>query len=450
MLYKYEGEITDKVIAEFISMHIKDNKQRYKKLQDYYVGKNSILQRVMIQGNNINNKVSNNYAGYITDMATGYFLGRPVNYTDIGKNNFLSVIQDIYNYNDEQDENVELSKQASIKGKSFEVIYLDLNDLDENNLPKLRFNKVESENMFCVYDYGLSPEIYFAVRFYDISMNKKTVTKIEVYTKDEIIFYEKNGSKLTETQRTPHFFKIVPVIEFQNNEECIGDFEKVISQIDAYDKAESDSINNLDYFADSYLYLVGMKETDMSQIDEMKQKRVLLLDEKGEAGFLTKEDNSTETENIANRLKSDIHKFSLVPDLSDEHFVNNASGIAIAYKLLGLEQLAVKKERKFKRGLQRRLEIITNYLNFRGNNFDYRDIQIRFTRNIPVNDKENVEIVQMLKNLISTKTALSNLKMIDDVNAELENIAEEKEAYSDMLGRIDLSESDNIGDGNES
>ena len=225
MLYKYEGEITDKVIAEFISMHIKDNKQRYKKLQDYYVGKNSILQRVMIQGNNINNKVSNNYAGYITDMATGYFLGRPVNYTDIGKNNFLSVIQDIYNYNDEQDENVELSKQASIKGKSFEVIYLDLNDLDENNLPKLRFNKVESENMFCVYDYGLSPEIYFAVRFYDISMNKKTVTKIEVYTKDEIIFYEKNGSKLTETQRTPHFFKIVPVIEFQNNEECIGDFE---------------------------------------------------------------------------------------------------------------------------------------------------------------------------------------------------------------------------------
>lgn len=193
-----------------------------------------------------------------------------------------------------------------------------------------------------------------------------------------------------------------------------------------------------------------MKETDMSQIDEMKQKRVLLLDEKGEAGFLTKEDNSTETENIANRLKSDIHKFSLVPDLSDEHFVNNASGIAIAYKLLGLEQLAVKKERKFKRGLQRRLEIITNYLNFRGNNFDYRDIQIRFTRNIPVNDKENVEIVQMLKNLISTKTALSNLKMIDDVNAELENIAEEKEAYSDMLGRIDLSESDNIGDGNES
>ena len=451
-MYKYEGDITDKVILDFISTYEKDTKQRYKKLQDYYIGNNAIFTRTMIQGNDINNKIANNYAGYITDIATGYFLGKPVNYSDVGQNKLLDVIQDIYNYNDEQDENVDISKECSIKGRCFEIIYLDETDLDENNNPKLRFNKINAENIFCVYDYNISPEIYFAVRFYDMKIDKKNITKIEVYTKNEIVFYEKNGSTLTQTQRVEHFFKIVPIIEFINNEECLGDFEKVLSLIDSYDKAESDSINNLEYFANSYMYLVGMKQTDMDTINEMKQLRVLLLDEKGEAGFLTKEDNSVETQNIANRLKNDIHKFSLVPDMSDEHFSNNLSGIAMAYKLLGLEQLAVKKERKFKRALQRRLEIIVNYLNFRGSNYDYKDIQIKFNRNLPVDNKENVEIVQMLKGMISTKTALSNLKIIDDVNAELYNIEQEKEAYSNSLDEIDLDtvKDKSVGDSNES
>ena len=122
----------------------------------------------------------------------------------------------------------------------------------------------------------------------------------------------------------------------------------------------------------------------------------------------------------------------MVPDLSEEQFSNNASGIAMLYKLLGLEQLAVKKERKMKKALQRRLEIIVNYLNFRGSNYDYKEIKMQFVRNIPVNDKENVEIAQILQGMISQKTAISYLKMIDDVNAELENIKNEKDAYVDL------------------
>ena len=57
---------------------------------------------------------------------------------------------------------------------------------------------------------------------------------------------------------------------------------------------------------------------------------------------------------------------------------------------------------------------------------------MQFVRNIPVNDKENVEIAQILQGMISQKTAISYLKMIDDVNAELENIKKEKDAYVDL------------------
>lgn len=437
-----ELELTNDMIIEFVAQYEKDTKDKYKLMQDYYENKNEILKRTTIEGNDINNKLANNYAGYITDMATGYFIGRPVTYTTTKEDDLIDLIQDIYNYNDEQDENNEIAKQCSIKGRCYEVIYLDETDLDETGMPRLRFNKVNAENMVVIYDYNISPEMMFAIRFYDVMKNKKTIRKIELYSKTSIIFYEQEGKKLKEIETKQHFFGIVPVVEFINNEEIQGDFEKVRTLIDAYDKAESDSINNLEYFANCYMYLVGMKNTTMDEIKDMKQLRVLLLDEKGEAGFLTKQENSAETENVANRLKSDIHKFAMVPDLSDENFSNNSSGIAMLYKLLGLEQLAVKKERKTKKALQRRLEIICNYLNFKGNNYDYRQIQMKFMRNIPVNDKENVEIVQMLQGIISKKSSISYLKMVDDVNAELENIEKEKQSYSIDLDKVgDLDES---------
>lgn len=431
-MFRYEGEIDEKIILKFISKYEKENKDRYKKLMQYYKAENSILNRSSMSDSNINNKVSNNYAGYIVDMSVGYFIGNPVTY-DSTDNDLMSIFQNLYNYNDEQDENMDIAKQCSIKGRCFEIVYLDENDLDENNLPKLRFNKIMPENMFAVYDYNISGEMIFAVRFYEkTDVDDKVTKKIEVYTKDCIIYYTEVSGKLVQDNIIQHYFGIVPVIEYFNNEEAQGDFEKVITLIDSYDKTASDSMNNIEYFANCYLYLIGMSATEENDIEDMRKKRVLLLDEKGEAGFLQKQSNVEETSYLSKRLDEDIHKFALVPNLSDENFANNISGVAMKYKLLGLEQLAVKKERKFKRGLQRRIEIISNYLNFKGSNIDFRDIKITFSRNIPIDNKENVEIVEKLQKIVSKKTALSNLLIIDDVNAEIENLQQEQQDYVDL------------------
>ena len=61
-------------------------------------------------------------------------------------------------------------------------------------------------------------------------------------------------------------------------------------------------------------------------------------------------------------LSEDIHKFSMVPDLTDEQFAANASGVAMRYKLLGLEQLTGVKERYFREGLRCRVRLFAHYL----------------------------------------------------------------------------------------
>ena len=80
----------------------------------------------------------------------------------------------------------------------------------------------------------------------------------------------------------PHYFGLVPVVEYKNNEQCLGDYEQVISLIDAYDKLESDSLNDFEQFTDAYLILKGVA-ADEEELASMRQNRVLLMDEDSSA-----------------------------------------------------------------------------------------------------------------------------------------------------------------------
>ena len=114
--------------------------------------------------------------------------------------------------------------------------------------------------------------------------------------------------------------------------------------------------------------------------------------------------------------------------MSDENFSANASGVAMAYKHFGLDQVVVNKERRFKTGVYKRLELICNFLNTKlgTDKYDYREIKLNFTRNKPVNEKENAEIANILKGLVSDQTAISYLTMVEDVTDEMERIENEK------------------------
>ena len=132
-------------------------------------------------------------------------------------------------------------------------------------------------------------------------------------------------------------------------------------------------------------------------------------------------------ENMKNRLNADIHKFSFVPDMTDVNFASNASGVAIKYKLIGLEQIRSRKERFFKKAIQRRIELIFGVLSMLDNDFDFRDIELTFSDNIPANIKELSEIVKSLTGIVSQTKLLSLLPFINDPQKEMETINKENE-----------------------
>lgn len=429
MELKYRLAATTPLTVELISKYLekdKANNVRKKKLFDYYVGKQNILKRQKDVGKP-NHKVVNPYANYITDIMTGYFVGEPITYKSTDDEMF-EIISAIFNYNDEAAENAELAKDASVCGCAYELMYLDSDK-------QIRFKSISPIGAIPIYENTVEEDLLYFIRYYDEEdiLTGRITTIVEIYTRNEVITYKKDytAGGLSLVSNIPHSWKMVPVVDYYNNEEAIGDFEPVITEIDAYDTLESDSLNDMDYFADAYLGLYGMSGTTAEDVAALKEDRLLLLPTGGKAEWITKSPNDTYIENMKTRLDANIHKFSKCPAMTDTAFAANASGVAMKYKLMGLENATSKKERAFKKGLQRRLELICNMLAVMGTVYDYRAINIVFTRNIPANLLEMAQVVNQLGTLVSEETKMSLLPIeIDYQEEQLKKQKENEASYS--------------------
>nr|DAU97998.1 MAG TPA: PORTAL PROTEIN [Caudoviricetes sp.] len=426
-------ELSIEDIQKFIKKH-KAESIRYIKLQKYYEGKHDILDHTSRDGQP-NNKIVNPYPKYITDMLVGYFVGQPISYTSKEEDELLEDLQAIFDYSDEQEENLELAKICSIKGKAYELLYRDED-------ARIRFNEFGPDQMFVIYDMTISPSIKFAIRYYDVGEGNDKITYAEVYDKEVCTLYKGKDSDLSLDQVTPHTFKDVPVVEYVNNKEEQGDFEQVITLIDAYNKAQSNTLNDMDQFTDAYLILVNMAGTDSERIDELKRDRVMLLDDDGDAKWLIKEINDAWVENYKDRVRRDIHKFSYTPDMQDESFGNNLSGVSIRYKILAMEQIRSNKERKFKKGLQRRIELICNSLSLEKDIDLFTSINIKFANTLPQNIYELSQTIKNLSPYLSSETLLNQLPFVENAKEELEKKKAEDE---EITSSYDFTNIDNAG-----
>ena len=443
--------LTESLILDLIKKHSKE-KRRLSKLQKYYNNENTkIATRKYKNKNKPKNRLSHPYAQYITDTAVGYLLGKPVAYATEDKN-LLEAMTDIFRYNDESDNNTTLAKMASIYGYAYEIMYLDKN-------ARPRFKAIDPSELIVCYDNTLEENIVLAIRYYDEVVRnndlEETVTRLEVYTKPtendkgEIIANGKiiRGTirleSITLEDEEDYYFNDIPVNVYINNDELYGDFEKVLSLIDAYDQSQSDTANDFELFTNCMLVING-ELIDDEQAENLNDVNLIqFLNSDSDAKYLIKDIQDTALENYKNRLNEDIHRFSFVPNMSDENFSNNASGIAMKFKLMGLENLIGVKEAKFKKGLMRRIELLCAYAKMKNNSdYSYLAIEPIFTRNTPNNELELSQIMQNLTGILSEETIIGMSPRVSDIQAEIER----KEKEANKLYEDDYSE---LGEINE-
>nr|DAL74388.1 MAG TPA: PORTAL PROTEIN [Caudoviricetes sp.] len=233
-------KLTQEMVRELVVKFRGEDLPRLKKLKDYYLNKTTILRRPCVDPSKPNNKIVHPFAQYITDTLVGYFVGEPIVYSS---NENINDLKMVFEYNDEQDENTSIAKDCSIYGRAWEQVYVDK---DGN----VRFVALDPREVIPVYGTSLENELVAVVRFY---MNRDLVFGVdemivEVYTDKEVIRY-KTGDAVADLHfldRKQHGFNSVPIVEYRNNDDCYGDFEGVISLIDAYDALVSDDLNDFE------------------------------------------------------------------------------------------------------------------------------------------------------------------------------------------------------------
>jgi len=378
-------------------------RQRFERLERYYLGRHDILDRTKTYTLK-NNKIVVNHAKFITDINTGYLMGNPVQYSS--KTQDIDEILNAYKMQRISALDNEIAKDLSIFGMQYEYIFLSDNVLKSKD--------IDNRNCVIVYDDTMEHNKMYGI-IYELGNKKDQYYQILVLTDTLIIEYAKNGVIVRGDEQV-HTFGQVPIIEYHNNSEKLGDFEVVLPLIDAYNMLQSDRVNDKEQLVDAILVLYGINLTK-EQANELKANRLMAnVPKDSKAEYLIKAINEADADVLRQVIESDIHKISMTPNLTDENFVGNSSGVAIKYKLIAFEQNIMNKERYFEEGLLERVKIYNNYFYSIGKMplLDLWDVDVVFKRNLPQNDLETSQMINNLMSLVDKKTLLENLSFVDD------------------------------------
>ena len=404
------------------NLTVKPRLQRYK---NYYDGKQDILNKRYKDESKPCNRTVVNHTKNIVDSYVGY-MSTP-SYISYSSKNDIEDIMDILRYNDYQSEDADFLMNALIYGTAAELMYID-------STGHTRFKQIDATQCFAVYDDSLSGDLIYFVRIYPVNEWDDTNNyAVDVYSDYDIKHYTMNGENgyLHFNAAEPHYFSQCPANVFNLPDEK-SIFDCILTLQDAYNDLTSSEIDDFTAFVDAFLALIGV-DAEADDIAAMKENRVLLLPEGAAAQWLTKNANDTQIENILKRLEDNIYKISACIDFNSEKFIGGvSSGEALKMRLMGMETRAGKIEAKMKKALQRRVEIICGIATLKYGEEVFRDINIDFKRNVPKEYTSLVALITALKGTVSDRTLLGMLPFVDDVEAELKAVQEQKKANMNL------------------
>lgn len=402
---------------------------RYDRLWRYYLGRHDIL-RKRKEGEV---QVAVNYAKYVVDIALNYYLGRPVKYdpnqTDaLGRPVDLSPLLDCYERQHIAEVDLAIGRTMGVMGDCLELCYAAPGP---NPAPKSA--RIDPRNGILVCDTTVEHAKLFAL----VWERREKITGEQYYfvtvytprTARDFVCGNLDGESFRPAGEVRyHWFGGVPVIAYTNNDDRQGDFEQILSLIDAYDGLMSSRLTDKKKFVDALLVFFGMT---LAEGDEAKLARDKFIDGApldARAEYIQKTFNESEVQVLADSLVREMHKMTLTVDMSDEQFAGNSSGQALKLKLLTMDLLARSKMRRMERGLRQRLELYNHWLVVRGamGVVDHSQVDVVFTPDLPINEAEIVDLVCRLQGIVDDQTLLSQLWFIRDPAEAVENLRRQR------------------------
>ncbi|EJE7236755.1 phage portal protein [Clostridium sporogenes] len=391
-----------------------NNKITYDKMYNYYKGNTDAMANYKMVTERSNNKTPVNYIKKFIKEEVSYSVGNDVNY--ISKSGNENIVNDIDYYIDHWSEGHDsnLAKNMLIYSLAYELYYVDKEgQFSSKVIPP-------TQGYATIDDFG---NISFFMHSYKLKFDDTTY--IDVYTDKEILHFNDEFEKINKP--TKHIFGAVPVALCQLSEEGKDDtlFKDLKGLQDAYETNLSDISNEISDFRNAYMVLTGV-QIDEKDIPKMKELGVIQIKTKdGKAAWLIKNINDTFIQNTLNTLEDKMYQLSSHIN-HNEKMQSNLSSLALRARLIALEEKCKLNQKSIADCIKTRLKFLFIYLKVIKNiEYDFRDIKIKFTPNIPQDDLMTAQVISQLGDKLSTETGLSLLSFIENPKNEMKKLKDE-------------------------
>ena len=402
-----DAETLGAAVGEFLCT-VRPERQR---LYDYYRGEQSVDKGETVRGRP-DNRLRAPFPRYITEVHTGYFLGLPptVAYGGAAGARYAALSREL----DLPHLYFDLGRDLSICGAGFALVWAERGGV--------KVCRCDPCGCFAIRSGDAGAPLLAAVRLFASGRGE---TRGVLYTAERLVPFVWDGTGVTLGAAEENLLHTIPLLPFYNNCQGVGDFAMVTGLVDAYNVLLSGALDDMQSVANAFLALYGMQGTTQRDIEQANRSRILSLSEGGRAEFVVKNLNHEALGQLEVNLRRSILQLSMTPDLCDEHFAGNSSGVALQYKLWGIEQVRAAKERTFTDGLRALLAVLTEGERLLGRSVDLTGGEVTFYKNLPQDNAALAETLLSLSPLLSRQTILENLPWVADAQEELRRRAAE-------------------------
>ena len=246
------------------------------------------------------------------------------------------------------------------------------------------------------------------------------------------------------TNSAYHGFKDIPIVEFQNNKDCISDCKPALPLIALYSALQNNRFQNVDDIMNYLLFIKNARLGDEKEADVairmIKDSRVLALEgDSVDAKFLSNPLNQTDIQKLADDYKREIHYITNIPDFTSVEFTQNASDPILKAKTKPLLDLCLQKEKWFNKGYMIVLDLTLDFVQkndkklYEEIKFDLEKVDLVYSHTLPSNDIDTINAIVNLSNagLCNPRVLLQGVNMIPNVDDYLKGM-EEYNHYVDI------------------
>lgn len=398
-----------------------------------------------------NNQIVDNQYRKMVIQKKNYLLGKPITLST-DNTTYLDLLYKIFNRRfDRMLKNI--LGDAINGGKTW--VYVGY---DENGEFRVRsFKPYEVKPFWADSEHTV---LECAVRIYDVltydGTTEKVIQKVEIYDAEGISFYDRIDGHLVSAApyNMPYItvsvddniegynWSHIPLICFKYNESEMPLIRAVKSLQDGINQIESEFQDNMEEDArNTILILVNYDGQDLGEFRRnLAQYGAVKVRSdgggaNGDVKSLQVEVNAENYKAILKVLKDALIENAMGYDMKDDRLSGNPNEMNIQSMYSDIDLDADDIELEFQASLEELLWFINCHL-FNQGLGDWSDeyVQFTFNRNTRSNEAEKIQNIRNSVGIVSNRTLLAQHPYVDDIEEELQNLAEEEQMQVDDMG----------------